>query len=232
MLTLFRPDAMDELAPNRRDRLVGVAKATAAAIPFVGGVISELLTETIPELRFDRAIAFIRELDEELRRIDAKLEDVERNLRSEQGIDLLEEGVLQASRSVSTDRKLRLARLVARSLGGEELEYEQARSLLSIYSDLTDPEIIWLLFYSMNPVLGRGPHSDWVEQHPEVLKPISKKMGAHQEQHERAAIQDLWKENLERYGLIQSRGKSMSITTLGRMLVRHIQEDQVSEGES
>lgn len=74
---------MDELAPNRRDRLVGVAKATAAAIPFVGGVISELLTETIPELRFDRAIAFIRELDEELRRIDAKLEDVERNLRSE-----------------------------------------------------------------------------------------------------------------------------------------------------
>lgn len=57
-------------------------------------------------------------------------------------------------------------------------------------------------------------------------------MGAPQEQHERAAIQDLWKENLERYGLIQSRGKSMSITTLGRMLVRHIQEDQVSEGES
>jgi hypothetical protein len=122
--------------------------------------------------------------------------------------------------------------LVARSLGGEELEYAQARSLLNIYRDLTDPEIIWLLFYSMNPVLGRGPHSDWVEQHPEVLKPISKEMGAPQEQHECVAIQDLWKENLERYGLIQSRGKSMSITTLGRMLVRHIQEDQVSESES
>lgn len=223
---------MDELAPNRRDRLVSVAKATAAAVPFVGGVISELLTETIPELRFDRAIAFIRELDEELRRINAKLENVERNLKNEQGIDLLEEGILQASRSVSTDRKLRLARLVARSLGGEELEYEQARSLLSIYRGLTDPEIIWLIFYSMNPALGRGPHSDWIEQHPEVLKPISKEMGAPQEQHERAAIQDLWKENLKRYGLIQARGNSMSITTLGRMLVRYIQEDQVSEGES
>lgn len=46
---------MDELSPNRRDRLVSVAKVAAAAVPFVGGVISELLTETIPELRFDRA---------------------------------------------------------------------------------------------------------------------------------------------------------------------------------
>lgn len=214
---------MDELKPNRRDRLVSVAKATAAAVPFFGGVISELLTETIPELRFDRAVTFIRELDKELQRIGSRLESVERKLRTEQGIDLLEEGLLQASRSVSHDRSQRLARLVARSLEGEELEYEQARSLLNLYRDLTDPEIIWLLFYSMNPVLGRGPHSDWIEQHPEVLKPISKEMSAPQEQHERAAIQDMWKENLERYGLIQPRGESMSITMLGRMLVRYIE---------
>lgn len=223
---------MDELSPNRKDRLVSVAKATAAAVPFVGGVISELLTETIPELRFDRAITFMRELDEELRRLGTKLENVERNLRSEQGIDLLEEGVLQASRSVSSERKLRLARLVARSLGGEELEYEQDRTLLSLYRDLTDPEIIWLLFYSMNPVLGPGPHREWIEQHPEVLKPISKEMGAPQEQHERAAMQDLWKENLEHFGLIRHRGKSMTITTLGRMLVRRIQDGEVDESES
>lgn len=109
-------------------------------------------------------------------------------------------------------------------MGGEELEYEQARSLLNLYRNLSDPEIIWLLFYSMNPVLGRGPHSDWVEQHPEVLQPISKVMSAHQEQYERAAIQELWKENLERYGLIRPRGKSTAITTLGRMLVRYIEE--------
>ena len=108
-------------------------------------MISELLTETIPELRFDRAIAFIRELDEELRRINAKLENVERNLKNEQGIDLLEEGILQASRSVSTDRKLRLARLVARSLGGEELEYEQARSLLSIYRGRPGNHLAYIL---------------------------------------------------------------------------------------
>lgn len=228
----YRLITMDELAPNRRDRLVSIAKVTAAAVPFVGGVISELLAETIPELRFDRAVTFIRELEGELQRIGARLENVERKLKTEQGIDLFEEGILQASRSVSPDRTLRLARLVARSLGGEELEYERARSLLNLYRNLTDPEIIWLLFYSMNPVLGQGPHSDWVEQHPEVLQPISKAINAPQEQHERAAIQELWKENLERYGLIQPRGKSKVITTLGRMLVRYIEEGRQSEGES
>jgi hypothetical protein len=223
---------VDELAPNRRDRLVSVAKATAAAVPYVGGVISELLTETIPELRLDRVVTFIRELDEEIRRLGTRLERFEQNLRSEQGIDLFEEGVLQASRSVSAERKRRLARLVARSLAGEELEYEQERSLLNLYRDLTDPEIIWLLFYSMNPVLGPGPHREWVEQHPDVLKPISKEMGAPQEQHERAAVQDLWKENLERFGLIRHRGKSMTITPLGRMLVRRIQDGEMDEDES
>lgn len=85
---------MDELSPNRRDRLVSVAKVTTSAVPFVGGLISELLMETIPELRFDRAVTFIRELDEELRRLGTKLDNVEQNLRGEQGIDLLEEGVL------------------------------------------------------------------------------------------------------------------------------------------
>lgn len=223
---------MDELSLNRRDRLVSVAKVTAAAVPYIGGVISELLTETIPELRFDRAVTFIRELDEELRSLDTRLESVEQHLRSEQGIDLLEEGILQASRSVSPERKLRLARLVARSLGGEELEYEQARSLLNLYRELTDPEIIWLLFYSMNPVHGSGPHSEWVEQHPEVLNPVSKEMEAPLEQHERAAVQDLWKENLERFGLIRPRRNSMTITPLGRMLVRRIQDGKMDEGES
>lgn len=223
---------MDELSPNRRDRLVSLAKAAAAAVPFAGGVISELLTETIPELRFDRAVTFMRELDEELRRLGTRLEDLERSLRSEHGIDLLEEGILQASRSVSSERKLRIARLVARSLGGEALEYEQARTLLNLYRNLTDPEIIWLIFYSMNPVFGPGPHREWVEQHSEVLKPISKEMGIPQEQRERAAMQDLWKENLERFGLIRPKGKSMTITTLGRMLVRRIQDGEVDESDS
>lgn len=223
---------MDELSPNRRDRLVSIARATASALPLVGGVVSELLTETIPELRFDRIVNFLRELDDELKRLNVRLDHVETHLRDEMGLDLLEEGVLQASRAVSTDRKTRLARLVARSLSREELEYEQSRTLLNIYRDLTDPEIVWLLFYSMNPTLGPGPHRDWAKQHPDILMPISKEINAPREQHERAAIQDMWKENLERLGLIRKNRNVKMITTLGRMLVQHIHEDYSDSNES
>lgn len=218
---------MGELSSNRTDQLVSVAKATAAAIPFFGGVISELLTETIPGLRFDRAIKFIEELDGEVKSLGIRLENVEENLRSEQGIDLLEEGILQASRSVSSERKIRLARLVARSLKAEELEYEQSRTLLILYRDLTDPEVIWLLYYAMDPSLSAGPHRQWIEQHPEVLKPISREVGAPQEQRERLAMQDLWKENLQRFGLTRTQGKHTTVTTLGRMLVKRIQDNGV-----
>lgn len=218
---------MDELSSNRRDQLISVAKATAAAVPFVGGVISELLTETVPELRFDRVVAFIRELDEELQRLGARLEDVEKNLQSEQGIDLFEEGILQASRAISSERKLRLARLIARSLGEKELEYEKSKTLLNLYRDLTDPEVIWLLYYSMNPTFDAGHHSQWREKHPDVLVPISVAMDTPQEQRERAVMQDLWKANLESAGLIRSRRKSMTITTLGRMLVESIQDREI-----
>lgn len=216
---------MDKLSLNRTDQLVSVAKATAAAVPYFGGVISELLTETIPGLRLDRAIAFIRELDRELKTVETRVEYLEKKIWSEQDIDLLEEGILQASRAVSPERKVRLARLVARSLNSEELEYEQAKTLLNIYKELTDPEIIWLLYYSLNPILGPGPHRQWKEQHPEVLTPISREVGASQDQRERLAMQELWKENLKRFGLICYRGKTTTITTLGRMLVRKIRDE-------
>lgn len=215
---------MDELSPNRKDRLVSIAKVTAATIPYFGGLISEILTETIPDLRFDRAITFIRCLDEEFKKVEARVEDIERRLQSEEGIDLLEEGILQASRSVTSERKLRLARLIARSLGVEELKYEQSKTLLNLYKELTDPEIVWLIYYSMKPSIDAGAHNQWKEQHPEVLEPISREMGASQEQQERVAMQDLWKDNLTRFGLIRHRGRGMVITTLGKMLVDRIQE--------
>ena len=114
---------------------------------------------------------------------------------------------------------------MANSLSAEELKYSEARKLLNIYSELTDPEIIWLIFYSLNPVFGEGPHSDWVDKHPDVLKPISRVMGAPQEQHERGALQDSYKLTLSRLGLTTEKGRTTSLTTLGRLMVRYIADE-------
>ncbi|WP_286738869.1 hypothetical protein [Psychrobacter sp. UBA3068] len=218
---------MNQLEPNSKDRLVSVAKAVAGTLPYIGTLVSELLDNIVPNLRFERIVVFLRELDSRVSQIDEKLEHFKANLATEEGVDLLEEGMLQASRSISYDRKERLASILEKSLSTENLKYEESRKILNIFRELTDPEIIWLIYYSLEPRLGKGPHSDWVEQHPDVLNPISKTTtGLNEElendQLEQAALQDSYKETLLRLGLIQSNGRTTRMTTLGKMIINYI----------
>ena len=220
---------MNQLEPNRRDRLVSIAKAAAGALPYIGTLVGEILDSVVPNLRFERMVNYLKNLEAEVIRIDERMASFEKHIKTEEGLDIFEEGMIQASRSISKDRKERLARLVARSLSADELKYEESRKLLNLYRELTDPEIVWLIFYSLNPVLGKGPHTDWVEKHPEILRPISREIGAPQEQHERAALQDSYKATLLRLGLIEERNRTTSLTMLGRMLVSYISGEEESE---
>lgn len=220
---------MSQLDPNSRDRLVSVAKAVAGTIPYIGALISEILDNVVPNLRFERIVVFLQELDSKVSQVDEKLECFKVNLASEKGVDLLEEGMLQASRSISRERKERLASILEKSLSREDLKYEESRKILNIFRELTDPEIIWLIYYSLEPRLGKGPHSDWVEQYPSVLYPISKTITGldeelENEQLEQAALQDSYKETLIRLGLTQSNGRTTSMTTLGQMIINYIED--------
>lgn len=216
---------MNQLEPNARDRLVSVAKGAAGALPIVGSIVAEILDSVVPNLRFERVVSFLKTLDERVGCINERLANFERNLKTVEGLDLFEEGIIQASRAVSEERKQRLARLVARSLSAEELKYAESRKLINLYNELTDPEVVWLIYYSLHPVLGKGPHSDWVEKHPDILKPIRREMGASQEQHERGALQDSYKSTLLRLGLTIERNNTTSMTILGRLLVRYITDE-------
>ncbi|MCR4338952.1 MAG: hypothetical protein NUW01_03590, partial [Gemmatimonadaceae bacterium] len=149
---------------------------------------AEAIGALIPNQRLDRVVEFLRDLESEVRQLDGRLNNFENNIAGAEGLDILEEGLMQAARSVSNERKERLARLVGRSLTNEELAYEESRKLLNLFRDLTDPEILWLIYYSFNPVMGPGPHQDLIAKHPDVLRPISREMGAPQEQIDRAAL--------------------------------------------
>ena len=171
---------MSELDTNNRDQLASVAKSVAGALPFVGTMVGEVIDSVIPGLRIERVVNFLKAIDERVGAIDEQLANFQNNLKDEEGLDIFEEGIIQASRAISEERKLRLARLVVNSLSAEQLKYSEGRKLLNIYNELTDPEVIWLIYYSLNPVMGKGPHSDWVDKHPDILKPISREMGAPQ----------------------------------------------------
>lgn len=223
---------MPNLEPTSQDRLASVAKGVVGACPLIGSLAAEVIGALIPHQRLDRVVEFLRNLDAEISRLDSRLENFEKNVATSEGLDLMEEGLMQASRSVSSERKARLARIVGRSLTSDEIKYEESRKLLNLYRDLTDPEILWLLYYSLNPVIGAGPHRDLVNAHPEVLKPISREIGVPQEQIDRAALQDSYKNTLLRFGLLEMQGQSHQISSLGRLLVRYIQEPKAADGES
>lgn len=223
---------MSDLDTNSRDRLVSVAKGVVGACPVIGPMASEAIGTMIPNQRLDRVVEFLRQLEAKVKAVDARLEIFERNVCTPEGLDILEEGLTQAARSVGAERKARLAHLVGRSLTSEEVKYEESRKLLNLLRELSDPELLWLIFYSMDPTLGRGPHTELVEKNPEVLKPVSREMGAPQEQIDRGALQDSYKNTLTRMSLIEERGRSHRITTLGRLLVRYIADDLKEESES
>ncbi|WP_201617840.1 hypothetical protein [Psychrobacter urativorans] len=220
---------MNPSKPNSNDRLVSVAKAVAGTLPYIGALVSELLDNVVPNLRFERIVVFLQALDLKVSQIDDKLEYFKVNLASEEGIDLLEEGMLQASRSISRERKERLASILGKSLGEETLKYEESKKILNIFRELTDPEVIWLIYYSLEPILGQGPHYDLAQQYPEILHPISKAFTGlneqlENEQLEKAALQDSYTDTLLRLGLIQRNGDTTSMTTLGEMIIKYIKD--------
>lgn len=214
---------VSKLDATSTDYLVSVAKGVMGAVPVIGALAGEAIGTLVPAQRLDRVVDYLKRLELE---VTNRLNQFEKNLKRPEGLDVFEEGLLQAARAVNSERKDRLARLVARSLTADEIEYAESRKLLNLFRELTDPEIIWLLFFSMNPTLGKGPHSELMDKHPEVLNPVSREMGLPQAERDRAAIQDSYKNTLARLGLIEPGGRSYKITPLGRLMVRYIAEHE------
>jgi len=69
-----------------------------------------------------------------------------------------------------------------------------------------------------------------MERHPEILKPVSRAMGSPQSEIDHGALQDHRKDTLQRLGLLQSDGRSTSITSLGRLLVNQAVDESLFDG--
>lgn len=216
---------MSNLEANAKDHLISVAKGIAGACPYIGTLAAEAIGTLIPNQRLDRVVKFLQQLESEVRNLDNRFDNFEKNLRGAEGLDIMEEGLIQATRSFSEERKERLTHIIARALTNEEIKYEESRKLLNLFRELTDPELLWLIYYSMDSVLGPGPHRDFIEKHPDILIPISREMGAPQEQIDKGALQDSYKNTLLRLGLVEKHGNTHQITTLGRLLVSYIGDD-------
>lgn len=214
------------LKPSRIDLTAALARGLAGAVPLLGGLIAEAIDQLIPGQRLDRVVQWLTLLDARIGAVEEGLARATGHIRSAEGLDLLEEGLTQASRSVSEERQERLASLLATSLTQEQLKYTESRKLLNLFRELTDAELIMLLFYSKTPHLGSEWHSQFMAKHAAVLRPASRGMGTPQEEIDRGALQDSYRNTLVRLGLLNERGRSFELTSLGRLLLRYIQDTE------
>lgn len=134
--------------------------------------------------------------------VEAKQILFEARMRTSEGSDLLDAGIVQASRAVSHDRQRRIAAILAAGLTEDELRYDRTRKLLTIFESLNDSEILLLLFYSRTPTIGSPWHKELMNRHPELLRPASREGGAPASERERGAIRDSYERTLLAHGLL------------------------------
>lgn len=218
----------NELAPTNADYVASAARAALGTIPFVGSLLVEIADTVIPNQRINRIVAFATALDKRLGVLEHDF--VRSQLTNENFTDLVEEGLRQAARAVTDERRQYVASIIANSLSSKDIEYAESKHLLRILGEVNDIEIVWLRFYLV-PTLGGD--KKYRGKHQEILELVPAGIGARQGVLDKSTLQDSYKEHLAELGLFERRYemdtsrtdmhlkiKGYDLTSLGRLLLR------------
>ncbi len=224
----------DKLGDDRTDMLASLTKGVLGAVPVIGPIAAEIVGVVIPEQRLDRIKRFLVELEKRVK--DVEQQELRAKCSKEEFVDLLEDGFWQAARALSKDRLEHIASIIANGLKDEDVEYIKYKKLLSLLEQLNDNEVLFLIMYGKNEYGDQG----FMDEHPEILKPIPIHSMSPDDEIEQKQIQDSYKSKLAGLGLIKPRFKKpkkgelpefdiktgmvkasgYELTTLGRMLLK------------
>lgn len=207
----------ESLALQTADYVASAAKAALGTVPFAGSLLVELAGIVIPNQRIDRIVKYAEALEARLSKVEREF--IQDQLKDESFTDLMEEGLRQAARSLSDERRQYIASLICNSLSSTEIEYRESKHLLEILEEVNDIELIWLRFYLHTTM---GGDTEFRDKHKDILKPITRVMSATQSVRDKATLQDSYKEHLVRLGLLEKVDKKYSLASLGRLLLREI----------
>ena len=187
-----------DLNANTVDHAVAIAKGALGSVPIAGPFLAELLTTVVPRQRMDRMADYARKLSEDLRRLDEAA--LRQKLSDENCTDLLEEGMLDAVRAVSEERRSYIARLVSSSLTDEQVSLIESKHLLRILGQINDIEVIWLR-YCDYPLLNGD--DEFRAKHAAILEPVRATFGAGLDVIDKEALQLNYVERLVSLGLLR-----------------------------
>ena len=221
-----------------------IGKGLLGAIPFVGPLAAEIVGAVIPNQRIDRIESLLKLLESKILKEDRA--KVKRNIILPESIDLIEDGFIQASRSLTDERKDYIASLLKNSLTEDDVKHIEYKRLLSMLGELNDIEV--LILKSQIKPRGQPKHQEFWDTHKRALAtPVITLASTTQDEMDKHTIYQTHKLHLTNLGLLALRfenprrgelpefdnitgvikARGYDITSLGKMLLRSI--DQGSE---
>jgi hypothetical protein len=204
------------LGVGRSDLAAVIAKGLVGAVPGIGAIAAEIVGAIIPNQRLDRIVEVLRRLDEKVRDLDRGM--LNERMKRPESVDLLEDGLHQASRALSPERREYIASMLKNGLSKDDLTHIEQKKLLSILGELNDAEILLLKFYSLFP----NEKRKFAEQHQELFLPVSVHLGSPQGDLDKAALGKSYKNKLIQMGLLRSADVGYDVNSLGSLLLRYI----------
>ena len=226
------------MSVDKKDVISIISKGVLGAMPFIGPLAAEIVGAIIPNQRIERIESLLEQIENKLTKEDQQR--LKQTIALPESIDLIEEGFLQASRSLSTTRREYIASLLKNSLCEDQIKYIENKRLLILLGQLNDIEILILRSYSLRK--GDPAFNSFWETHKKTLSPPPAHTGSTQEEVDRYTIFQTHKMNLNNMGLLRANFKKpkkgefpefdsntgkikangYSLTPLARMLLQKI----------
>jgi hypothetical protein len=116
--------------------------------------------------------------------------------------DFIEEGFVQASRAITDERRRYIASIICNGINQDEVLLVESKMLLKILQELSDIEIIWLRRFK-DPTVGGD--KKFRNAHKSILSQARDYYDDSEKAFYKEAIQNSYKDHLERLNLIQSK---------------------------
>ena len=207
-------------------------KGVIGVVPFAGPLLVEIAGTTIPNQRVDRIAKLVHSLAKRIRILELEQAHVRAQITDEEFTDLVEEGLRQAARSLSDERRDYLASIIARSLSSDDISYQESKHLMRLLGEINDVEVIWLVSY-FHTDMRRQDAKSFHETHKDLLSPQRAFWGTSQAQLDKLTLQESYKQHLAQLYLLvgipeynpiddKPRIRRYEITELGKLLLREI----------
>jgi hypothetical protein len=240
ILSIIKTNKELTLEANKSDytafalRLFGplVAALTATGLmgpeaPAIAGILGNAISFVIPNQKIERVVIGLNVLADKLMFLGQDLD--EEKLKTEEFMDLLEDGVLQFARALTPERRAYIANLLSTSLTDETLDHLAQKKLLAMLNQLNDAEIILLHFYAVR----RGDKS----KSDEMLKEypfIQRALRAHEddEPDEKELMFRGYRGTLFMASLIMGSPDDEYPSPMGYLLLKYVQPNKVRTADN